>query len=440
MVEGSEDTSMVMALTEWLSKWNLSDLEPQLQNNGISKPEDFKCVESKDQFQELAALLNINFIQKCKLMKAWKSFVPNPEQSVTKIRFLGDKENKIWDTLNQRFTASSDDLQYVTKSSNAFDESVFIAKQNVNTKADKMISIINNKRKEMLSEIEVITNKNQKLFKNQLHILNDINELIISKKDEFEIIASNNDIASDERLKQLEALLVMDIDTSAHEDDEKKQPDTLRTQCVIPDKVSFVFDEQSFLDSVNANISVHCDDVTTEWNLNVKPIDIDIDSFRNNKSLVFNYNKETHGHSYHVFGSNKIKRAHMNQYEWIIETTESFAGRLGIIDETNDASEQLTNGTSIHINANIAIVGTRNDKGNTYAGTLFGTNPSELSGFVQAGDTTTIRLDYANNTVTFISKIKNAQICKPISHTIESVRFIADIYYYDATITLKSAV
>eukprot|EP01083_Nonionella_stella_P277610 943704_1 len=131
----------------------------------------------------------------------------------------------------------------------------------------------------------------------------------------------------------------------------------------------------------------------------------------------------------------------MNQYEWIIETTESFTGRLGIIDETNDASEQLTNGTSIYCNANIAIVGTYNDKvNNRYHGTLFGKDHSDLKGFVQPGDTTTIRLDYANNTVTFISKIKNAQICKPISHTIESVRFIADIYSYDATITLKSAV
>eukprot|EP01084_Bolivina_argentea_P037824 69951_1 len=237
----SLETEGADALEEWLSKWDLSQFSQQLKTHGISSPDDFKYIESVDQFQELlSSLNNIKFMEKCKLKKAWKSIVPNPEKPPVQIHFLGDKEKIILNILNERFNQLSKDIDYVKKSFNEFNESIVASRKNVNKNADQMILMINNKRKDLLTRIDLIKDKNEKVFNDKLEKLGKMNESIKNSKEQFIKIAANTNITSTERLQQLQKLLATNIDLA--NDDEKKNNDNnffneIGNQCVIPNKI-----------------------------------------------------------------------------------------------------------------------------------------------------------------------------------------------------------
>ena len=161
------------------------------------------------------------------------------------------------------------------------------------------------------------------------------------------------------------------------------------------------------------------------------------DCFDVNNDIVFNYNHQQHGNAYHVFGKQKIKRDSMLEYKWIIQTSDSFEGRLGIIDDTNNASNQQKNGSSIHGHKAVAVVGTHYGG---YHGTLFGSDIIEMRQFIMKSDLITIHLSYANNTITFKSKNRNKAIIKTLRDGVECIRFIADIYSKKSTIKLSHRV
>eukprot|EP01083_Nonionella_stella_P144217 449869_1 len=262
-------------LDEWLVKWNLTALKGALQGHGISSPEDFKFVETDKQFEELISSLDgINFMQKCKLRKAWTSIVPKPIAPSVQIHFLGDEEKKILNMLNERFTDLSKDIQYVKTSFNAFNESIVSSKKHVNDSAEELISMIENRKRALLGQIESLKTEKQKLFNDKLNALDKINQAIKKNKQHFVTIGANDNITSEERLKQLQTLLTMNVGTN---DDEKQQnnshSDAIGNQCVIPNTLSFTFNKQSFESHVRTNLDVQCTDLTTEWNLNLKSDD-----------------------------------------------------------------------------------------------------------------------------------------------------------------------
>eukprot|EP01083_Nonionella_stella_P306508 1073738_1 len=255
-------------LDEWLVKWNLTALKGALQGHGISSPEDFKFVETDKQFEELISSLDgINFMQKCKLRKAWTSIVPKPIAPSVQIHFLGDEEKKILNMLNERFTDLSKDIQYVKTSFNAFNESIVSSKKHVNDSAEELISMIENRKRALLGQIESLKTEKQKLFNDKLNAIK-------KNKQHFVTIGANDNITSEERLKQLQKLLTMKVGTN---DDEKQQnnshSDAIGNQCVIPNTLSFTFNKQSFESHVRTNLDVQCTDLTTEWNLNLKSDD-----------------------------------------------------------------------------------------------------------------------------------------------------------------------
>eukprot|EP01083_Nonionella_stella_P213278 769404_1 len=256
-------------LDEWLVKWNLTALKGALQGHGISSPEDFKFIETDKQFEELISSLDgINFMQKCKLRKAWTSIVPKPIAPSVQIHFLGDEEKKILNILNERFTDLSKDIQYVKTSFNAFNESIVSSKKHVNDSAEELISMIENRKRALLDQIESLKTEKQKLFNDKLNALDKINQMIKNNKQRFVTIGSNDNITSEERLKQLQTLLTMNVDTN---DDEKQQDishsNGIGNQCIIPDTLSFRFNKQSLESHLRTNLDVQCTDLTTEWSL-----------------------------------------------------------------------------------------------------------------------------------------------------------------------------
>eukprot|EP01083_Nonionella_stella_P104646 300249_1 len=267
--EGTDTHSLTKSdLDQWLVKWNLTAFKEALQSHGISSPDDVKFIRTEKQFDELVASLdNINFIQKCKLRTAWESVVPNPTPHVAQIHFLGDEEKTILNVLNQRFTDLSKDIQYLKASLDAFNESIVSSTKQVNDSAEELISIINNRKRVLLGQIESLKTEKQKLFSDKLDALDRMNQVIKKNKSQFVTIGSNNNITSEERLKQLKKLLIVDGDRNDDEKQQEAHAQAIGNQCVVPDRLSFTFNKQSFESHLRTNLDVQCTDLTTKWNL-----------------------------------------------------------------------------------------------------------------------------------------------------------------------------
>ena len=111
---------MSQDLREWLTKWDLEQHEQGLRSKGIKKPNDFKYIKSKKNFDSLIEKLgdSVSFMDALKLEDAWKSIVPEPEEPKAKIHFLGDKEKEIMNKLYERFDDLSQDVNVVQKAFN----------------------------------------------------------------------------------------------------------------------------------------------------------------------------------------------------------------------------------------------------------------------------------------------------------------------------------
>ena len=268
MAEGCYETSD--GLSEWLAEWDLSSLSEQLTEHGISSQDDFKYIESENQFQELLSSLDgLNFLQKCKLKKAWKSILPKPTAPPVQIHILGDEEKKILNTLNERYSNLSKDIEYIRKSFNDFNESIVCSKKNVNDAVNAMIVMINKRREELLNQIAIEKEEKQQLFNKLLNALDQMNQILKKNKDSFVKIGSNDNITSTERLEKLNQLLFV-----TGEDDEKKESvlDIVGGKCVVPDKLAFDFNQQSFATFLDSNMLIKSGDLDSEWNLDFKKI------------------------------------------------------------------------------------------------------------------------------------------------------------------------
>jgi len=149
----------------------------------------------------------LNFLQKCKFEAAWKKIVPNPQAAPAQIQFLGDEERDILNTLNERFSDVSKDIELIQKTSDSFNESAALAKKNVNEFAQTMIAMINARKDELLKQIDEEKKKNQAISDKNLDKLYALNGKIKQNKDLFTHIASDVNITSKERSIRFRQLL-----------------------------------------------------------------------------------------------------------------------------------------------------------------------------------------------------------------------------------------
>lgn len=160
------------------------------------------------------------------------------------------------------------------------------------------------------------------------------------------------------------------------------------------------------------------------------------DKFDGINTDSFNYNYLKHYNDYVMFGKNIINRDLHNRYEWKIECNK-YCGRMGIIDETNNASQtilKLNRVTDIGRHPNIIACGSN---GGRYMGYTFGKRDSSLDNFISGDkDTVTITVDFRANEVIFQSEYGNKEEVKLLSTDINKVRFIASFGYHNSSVKI----
>lgn len=165
---------------------------------------------------------------------------------------------------------------------------------------------------------------------------------------------------------------------------------------------------------------------------------VERDRFTINNDHTFEYKKAKRDHvdGYYILGERRLDREVIDEYKWRIETTESYVGRFGIIDDTDHASLKLTQGSDggwLWERKDVIIVGTENKR---WIGNHFGKwNDKDLTGFVvkDGGDIVDIHLNYTKNIVSFESLTSNKKVEKELKEGVNIVRFVAEFIYNDAT-------
>ena len=149
------------------------------------------------------------------------------------------------------------------------------------------------------------------------------------------------------------------------------------------------------------------------------------DRFVVNDDTIFEFDRDKYADGYHILGQMKVDRELMDEYEWKIETTASYLGRFGIIDDTNNASSKLKDGRWIWQNPDVISVATENG---FWSGSYFGTsNLRELGKFIgHKGDIVTIHVNYKENNVTFQSQNANKKAVKKLKEGMDVIRFVAE--------------
>eukprot|EP01084_Bolivina_argentea_P237098 398571_1 len=95
-----------------------------------------------------------------------------------------------------------------------------------------------------------------------------------------------------------------------------------------------------------------------------------VDCFSINNDTIFHYKQNEHGNYLHILGTQTIERKYTVEHEWKIKPNNSFIGVFGIVDDTNNGSQTLKRKSTIYMNPNVVIVGSR--YGGGYCGSLFG--------------------------------------------------------------------
>eukprot|EP01084_Bolivina_argentea_P016231 30381_1 len=170
------------------------------------------------------------------------------------------------------------------------------------------------------------------------------------------------------------------------------------------------------------------------------------DYFTINNERTFNYIYDKHKDWYHIFGEYAVQRGMIDTYTWKIETSGTYSGRLGIVDDTNinDGSCTITNGKGMYTNKHVICAG-NHCGGTRWYGNVYGkTNTKELYDFFEQQDTVTITVNFKDNTVTFNSKENQKRVVKQLKDTTNCVKFVGEFTSHnllgkvqqDATMTM----
>ena len=147
------------------------------------------------------------------------------------------------------------------------------------------------------------------------------------------------------------------------------------------------------------------------------------DRFHVNDDIIFEYDSKVYKNDYNIMGQHRVVRGKENEYEWKLEISGTYSGRLGIIDDTNLASHNIDHGQDIGRNIDVVCVG---GHGGRYIGYVYGKPDTELKRFLHPdGDIITVAVSYINDTVTFKSQKNSKEIVRELREGINAVRFIA---------------
>ena len=153
--------------------------------------------------------------------------------------------------------------------------------------------------------------------------------------------------------------------------------------------------------------------------------DIECFAVDGNNSQIFNYIFSKHKNYYHIFGVNRICRKSVLEYKWIIETSKTFQGRFGIINDIPVAYKQIPTQECYWKNQHIINVGSNKLR---HCGHNFGNiHDKDLHDFFQEEEIVVITINFTKNTITFKAKTQGKEVLRYLKPGIDAVKFCAEI-------------
>eukprot|EP01083_Nonionella_stella_P035857 97787_1 len=163
------------------------------------------------------------------LENAWKSIQTAADEKKV---VLGVDERNVMDQLCTQYDEASKNIEEVQQSMKSFREQVVAAKKQLNDTSDAMIAIIEQNRTKVGKEIENQRIEGAKQMMDILRVWTTKRKSLSERKAQFEKIALRNDIANDNKLKELQSLLTV----NDNDDDKKEMNDgaAFITSVVLP--------------------------------------------------------------------------------------------------------------------------------------------------------------------------------------------------------------
>eukprot|EP01083_Nonionella_stella_P273500 927767_1 len=231
-VEG-DATIHMDEFSQWLSKFEFPDvpaIKNALEGQGIKAANDLKkYVKNEAAFNKLTSRLNLNFVDEMALENAWKSIQTAADEKKV---VLGADERNVMDQLCTQYDEASKNIEEVQQSMKSFREQVVAAKKQLDDTSDAMIAIIEQNRTKVGKEIENQRIEGAKQMMDILRVWTTKRKSLSERKAQFEKIALRNDIANDNKLKELQSLLTV----NDNDDDKKEMNDgaAFITSVVLP--------------------------------------------------------------------------------------------------------------------------------------------------------------------------------------------------------------
>ena len=161
----------------------------------------------------------------------------------------------------------------------------------------------------------------------------------------------------------------------------------------------------------------------------------DIERFTINNSNIFNFDFTERGNYFHLYGTRRIERKYTDFHTWVIETNAAFKGRFGIMNDTQEAIDEIVDNKCYWKNKDIGNVGS---VAGGHSGNWFGVTGAKLGGFIKEGDVITITVDFKDNKVSFRSKQSGQVRLKDLKPEIQAIKFCAECCWQSSIIKIVS--
>ena len=162
----------------------------------------------------------------------------------------------------------------------------------------------------------------------------------------------------------------------------------------------------------------------------------EFDCFDVNDKQIYHHEAEL-ARFYHIFGKIRVDRKYYDKYQWFIETDGTFEGRIGIINDTNNAVAASKQGSSLYRHDETVTAGS---KQYCDAGAEWDKECYPLAEFILPRDTVIITLDYKTNTVCFRSELSEKEHTTNLKEEMQVIRFFAEFLSRASTMKIKSEV
>ena len=162
------------------------------------------------------------------------------------------------DKLYERYADISEDIQSSQTAQNKFNESIVASRKIINESVNFILDKVSKKKFKLLKQIDVIHSKDKKQSQK---ICKKVSKQSLKNKEQFNVIATNNNSSPSQKTEALKKLLTVNGD----DDDEKNESESydhfkiIGDECVASGEVNAKFDKNALDTFLQSFMNIECD-------------------------------------------------------------------------------------------------------------------------------------------------------------------------------------